>query len=122
MTYAPAPYSERLLFDKSGGQFAFKKTQDVTAILDAAKDARSELKKDTGPAGGRYLGTVPVLIAQQWAKECGYPVGTRGWANYAKTKLADGEWSKLRIHDNTVAPRPKRKPTDKVTPGGVILP
>lgn len=122
MTYAPAPYSERLLFDKSGGQFAFKKTQDVTAILDAAKDARSEFKKDTGPAGGRYLGTVPVLIAQQWAKECGHPVGTKGWANYAKTKLADGEWSKLRIHENKTHTKASRRAGNKTTPGGVILP
>jgi hypothetical protein len=94
-----APYSERLLFDKLDNRFAFKKTQDVTAILEAAKDARDTLRKDTGPAGGRFLGTVPVLIAQQWAKECGFPIGTKGWSNYAKTKLADGEWAKLRIHD-----------------------
>jgi hypothetical protein len=99
--FDPAPYKERLLFDKTGGTFAFKKTQDVSAILDAAKDARDTLRKDTGPVGGRFLGTVPVLIAQQWAKECGFSVGTKGWANYAKTKLADGEWSKLRIHDVT---------------------
>jgi hypothetical protein len=108
--YDPAPYREQLLFDKSGGAFAFKKTQDVSAILDAAKDARDTLRKDTGPIGGRFLGTVPVLIAQQWAKECGFPVGTKGWANYAKTKLADGEWAKLRIHDVTPQrTRPKQR-------------
>jgi len=99
--YDPAPYREQLLLDRSSTAFAFKKTQDVTAILQAAKDARETLKKDTGPVGGRFLGTVPVLIAQQWAKECGFPIGTKGWSNYAKTKLADGEWAKLRIHDVT---------------------
>jgi hypothetical protein len=88
-----------LLFDRSGQQFAFKKSQDVSGILDAAHAAREGLRKDTGPIGGRYIGTVPVLIAQQWAKECGFPIGTKGWSNYAKSKLADGEWAKLRIHD-----------------------
>ena len=115
-----APYSERLLFDKSGGRFAFQKTQNVQGILDAAKDARDQIKKDTGPGHGRFLGTVPVLIAQQWAKECGYSVGTKGWAAYAKTKLADGEWSKLRIHD--IKTTPKRNTGVKMTQGGVILP
>lgn len=116
----PTPYKERLLFDRSGGSFAFRKTQEVQGVLDAAHDARTGLKKDTGPVGGRYLGTVPVLIAQQWAKECGFSVGTKGWANYAKTKLADGEWAKLRIHDIKASPR--RKPDAKTTQGGLILP
>lgn len=116
----PAPYKERLLFDKSGGSFSFKKTQDVQGILDAAQDARTSLKKDTGPAGGRFLGTVPVVIAQQWAKECGYSVGTKGWAAYAKTKLADREWSKLRIH--AIKATPRRRSGEKVTQGGLILP
>ena len=97
-TYAPAPYSERMIVSPSDGTFSFVKTQNVDHVLAAAKDAREQLRKDTGPIQGRYLGTVPVLVAQQWAKECGAAVGTKEWSVYAKKKLADGTWAKLRVH------------------------
>lgn len=95
---ARAPYTEKLVRSNHAGEFAFIKTQDVTEILRAAHEAKDMFKKDTGPVQGRYLGTVPVIIAQQWAKECGHAIGTKEWAKYAKTKLKDGEYSKLRIH------------------------
>jgi len=97
-TYAPAPYSERLIVSPSDGTFSFLKSQNVDDVLSAAKDAREYIRKDTGPIQGRYLGTVPVLVAQQWAKECGAAIGTKEWAGYAKKKLADGTWAKLRVH------------------------
>lgn len=96
--YAPAPYSERLISSRNSDQFSFVKTQDVTGILQAAHEVKDMLKKDSGPIQGRYLGTVPVLIAQQWATECGAAIGTKQWSVYAKKKLQDGEWSKLRVH------------------------
>lgn len=97
-SFPSAPYTERLITSASDGTFSFLKTQDVTPVLDAAKDAREHLRRDTGPIQGRYLGTVPVLVAQQWAKECGAAIGTKEWAAYAKKKLADGTWAKLRVH------------------------
>jgi hypothetical protein len=96
MSERPA-YTTRILRDPEG-RFAFKNTQDVTGILRAAHDARDTLRKDTGPIGGRYLGTIPVLVAQLWAKECGAAIGTKEWAEYAKKKLKDPEWAGFRIH------------------------
>lgn len=98
--FAPAPYRERVLIDPSSakGEFAIVKTQNVKEVLRAAEMARDVLKKDTGPVQGRYLGTVPVLVAQQWAKACGAAIGTKEWAAYAKKQLKDGTWAKLRVH------------------------
>jgi hypothetical protein len=98
MTTPYQPYSERLVLDSDGKSFHFVKRQDVQGVLDAAKDAAEVLRPNTGPAGGKYLGTVPILIAQQWAKECGASVGSREWAKYAKDKLKDGTWARLRVH------------------------
>lgn len=97
---APQPYKERFVFDPSAvnGAFSVIKQQDVTEVLRAAHELPDLIRKDSGPAQGRYLGTVPVIIAEQWAKECDAAIGTKEWAAYAKKKLADGEYRRLRIH------------------------
>lgn len=93
-----SPITEKLYLDSNGTNFHIVKRQNVQQILEAAKDAAEILRPNTGPAGGKYLGTVPVLVAQQWAKECGAAIGSREWAHYAKTKLKDGTWARLRVH------------------------
>lgn len=98
MSLPVQPITERLFLDSDGKSFHFVKKQNVQLIIDAAKDAAETLRPNTGPVGSKYLGTVPVLIAQQWATECGAPVGSREWAKYAKTKLQDGTWARLRVH------------------------
>jgi hypothetical protein len=98
MSLPVQPISEKLYLDADGKSFHFVKRQNVQSILDAAKDAAETLRPNTGPVGSKYLGTVPVLIAQQWSKECGAAIGSREWAAYAKTKLKDGTWARLRVH------------------------
>ena len=92
----PDPIKETFLFD--GDLMRIQKTQQVQHILDAAKDAQEVFRPNTGPVGSKYLGTVPILIAQQWAKECAAAIGTKEWAKYAKQKLQDGTWARLRVH------------------------
>lgn len=91
------PIQERLVFEQD--KFHFVKTQQVEHILDAAKDASEAYRPNSGPAGGKFLGTVPILIAQQWATECGAAIGTKEWAKFAKQKLKDGTWARLRVHE-----------------------
>lgn len=98
MTLPVQPFTERIFLDSDGKSVHFVKRQNVQDVLDAAKDAAESLRPNTGPVGSKYLGTVPVLVAQQWAKECGAAVGSREWAKYAKTKLKDGTWARLRVH------------------------
>lgn len=96
--HAPKPYIERILRSNSTDEFAFIKTQDVTEVLRAAKGAQEMIKKDTGPVQGRYIATVPVIVAEQWARECGAAIGTKEWSKYAKKKLKDPEFSGFRVH------------------------
>lgn len=42
-----------------------------------------------------YLGSIPMVIASQWAKECGSGIGTKEFGEYAKKKLMSGDYSKL---------------------------
>ena len=96
--YPDGSIKEKLVYDSDGKHFHFVKTQSVQQVLEAARDASETLRPNTGPVGSKYLGTVPVLIAQQWSKECGAVIGSKEWAGYAKKKLQDGTWAKLRVH------------------------
>ena len=95
--YEFAPVTEKYVHNGEG-QMQIQKTQNVEHILEAAKGARELIGRNSGPANGRYLGTIPIVIAQHWAVECGAAVGTRPWAVYAKQKLKDPDFAGLRIH------------------------
>lgn len=97
MAYEFAPVKEKFVHNGEGSM-QIQKTQDVEQVLAAAQGARELIGRDSGPAGGRYIGTIPIVIAQHWAKECGAAVGTREWAQYSKIKLKDPNWAGLRIH------------------------
>lgn len=86
---------EKYLYDQHEQVHRVVRTADVQGELDAIAGLREHIVPNTGPAQGKYLGTVPNIIAVQWAKECGAAIGTKEWGKYAKTKLADGTWKKL---------------------------
>lgn len=70
----------------------FLRTQDVTADLQRAAMLRDNIRKG---ADLRLVGTVPMVIAEQWARECGERVGTQGFSEYLKRKLQSGEFARL---------------------------
>lgn len=71
--------------------------QEVEPILDAIKDLPGAVKKDSGHARRRLLGSVPVIIAMEWSTECGAAVGTPEWTAYARKKLKTAEYAYLRV-------------------------
>ena len=78
------------------GCFHIVTEQDCDATIQAVHDAGSVLRRHTGGDGARYMGSVPLVQAQIWAKECGFPVGSRGWTDYSAKKLNSVEFAKLR--------------------------
>lgn len=85
---------EEFVFD--GDKFGFKKTQVVDEIFDGINRVGQRGK---GKADGmQYLGSVPILVAQIWAKQCGAPIGSKEHTAYAKQQLYSGEWAKLKVH------------------------
>jgi len=44
----------------------------------------------------RYLGSVDPITAVNWSKECGHPLFSKEWREYAKQKLMSREFAKFR--------------------------
>ncbi|MFN7002174.1 MAG: hypothetical protein ACK4NW_01945 [Roseinatronobacter sp.] len=76
------------------GKMIVRKTQDVSADI-----ARASLLRDAHRAGGdmRLAGTIPGIVAEAWAAECGHPVGSHEFGEFVKRKLMDGEFAKFRV-------------------------
>jgi len=39
---------------------------------------------------------VPMVVAQQWAVECGAAIGTKQWRQYCSNQLDKAEYARLR--------------------------
>lgn len=76
------------------GKLITLKTQDVSADL-----ARAEQLRETHRSGGdlHLAGTIPMVIAEQWSRDCGHYIGSNEFAEYVRKKLMDGEFAKFRV-------------------------
>lgn len=83
--------------DFNGG-FRIHTEQNCDDTIRAVHDASDLLPRRTAGDGARYMGSVPVVQAYIWAKECGAAVGTREWTEYAAKKLDNGTFSRLRAN------------------------
>jgi hypothetical protein len=50
-----------------------------------------------GDAKARWVGSIPLVIAELWSKECGAAIGTHEYAGYIRKKLSDPDYKKLLI-------------------------
>lgn len=80
-------------YSDAGGNITRKVEQRVDGIHDAIKAAVDAGMHKTKTS--HYLGSIPMVIASQWAKECGSGIGTKEFGEYAKKKLMSGDYSKL---------------------------
>jgi hypothetical protein len=80
------------------GKLTIHKSQDVQSLLDRNKAEADVASKSFGDAGFRKVGSIPMVLAENWAKECGCAVGTAGFAAHVKKKLMDGDYAKLLVH------------------------
>lgn len=71
------------------------RTQDVQFILDDNQRVAQETQHHRGDL--RLAGRIPFVVAEQWARESGSRIGTKEFAEYAKKKMMDGEFAKLRV-------------------------
>lgn len=86
---------EKILFDSDGRTMRIVKTQDVEPLLDALKERSAHYTTNLGGAG-KYLGSVPPIIAVEWSRQCGAAIGTREWTEYARKMLKSGNFDRLR--------------------------
>ena len=85
--------SERVIVED--GKVVIATTQDVQAIVDHNHAIAMDAPKWVGDARWRHVGSIPQVVADQWARECGAGPGTQEFMAYAKKKLQSGEYSKF---------------------------
>ncbi len=79
------------------GRLIVSRQQDVQSLLDANQELASFAPSMHGQAAFRLAGRIPLVVAEQWSRECGEAIGTQGFAAYVKRKLADGDFARLRV-------------------------
>ena len=79
------------------GKLVISRRQDVSALLDDNHELSTVAPSMHGDAAFRLAGRIPLVVAEQWSRECGEAIGTQGFAAYVKKKLADGDFARLRV-------------------------
>ena len=79
------------------GKLIVRRNQDVQSLLDENHELSTFAPSAHGDAKFRLAGRIPLVVAEQWSAECGEAIGTQGFAQYVRRKLADGDFAKLRV-------------------------
>lgn len=87
--------TERMV--EEDGNLIVSRHQNVNALLDDNHELSMTAPSMHGDAKFRLAGRIPLVVAEQWSRECGEAIGTQGFAAYVKRKLADGDFARLRV-------------------------
>ncbi len=87
--------SEKITAEDNKIQVA--RSQDVSGILKEIHDLKDHIPSMHGDAKARWVGSIPLVIAELWSKECGAAIGTHEYAGYIRKKLSDPDYKKLLI-------------------------
>ena len=91
--------TERIIDENDAkNTFHIVKTQDCEAMLNALKELPDHLRHrvDTQDSQ-KHVGTVPNIVALNWAREWGVRLYSREWLTKANDRLKnDPDWSALR--------------------------
>lgn len=93
MTVSTKPY-EQVISDPEHVRVVLR--QECDGIIEGVKAIADVSRRGKGT--NQYLGSVPVVVAEIWAKQCGAPLGSKEFAEYGKKMLLSGDWSKLKAH------------------------
>lgn len=81
------------------GNISIRRTQKAEHVVDALNTLRAEGAGRRALGGaGRYVGSVPLVLAAEWAKECGAAIGTKEFLAYCRRKLQDHDNAKLLVN------------------------
>lgn len=87
--------NERMV--EQDGKLIINRHQDVESLLDDNKALADIAPSAHGDAKFRLAGRIPLVIAEAWATECGCAIGTQGFAEHVRKKLADGDFARFRV-------------------------
>tara|TARA_B100001029_G_scaffold97776_2_gene80402 strand:- start:1653 stop:1937 length:285 start_codon:yes stop_codon:yes gene_type:complete len=75
-----------------------KREQDVQPILQHIHNLNtSDLPNHFGDSRMRYVGEIPLVLAEQWSKESGLGLGSKEFMEYCRKKLQDPDYKKLLV-------------------------
>lgn len=97
MSDAFSHYDVKERMFEQDGKLIVRRNQDVQSLLDENHELSTFAPSAHGDAKFRLAGRIPLVIAEQWSAECGEAIGTQGFAQYVRRKLADGDFAKLRV-------------------------
>ena len=87
----------KLVTDKETGNIWINTVQDVEPILRRNHELSTVLPNHAGDYRWRYVGEIPLVICQQWQKECGAAMGSKEFTEYDKKKLKDPDYKILLV-------------------------
>lgn len=87
--------AERIIEDD--GKLIVSRRQDVQAIIEQNKREAEVMPSMYGEAAYRKVGSIPFVVAEEWAAECGAAIGSKEFALYCKKKLMNGDFAAFRI-------------------------
>lgn len=79
------------------GKLIVSRSQDVEALLKDNQRLANELPSMHGDHAGRFVARVPLVLAEQWSRECGAAIGSQEFGLYMKSKIQSPEYSRLRV-------------------------
>lgn len=79
------------------GKLIVDRHQDIQALIDRNKAEADVAPSMFGQAAVRKIGSIPLVIAEQWSRECGAAIGSKEFSSYCKKKLMDGDFAAFRI-------------------------
>lgn len=86
---------ERIVEDD--GKLIVDRRQDVQSIIEQNKIEAAEAPSMFGQMAVRKVGSIPLVVAEQWSRECGAAIGSKEFALYCKRKLLDGDFAAFRV-------------------------
>jgi len=78
------------------GKIQIVREQDCEG-LQTLKKMRELAPSHSGQDRTRWVGSIPLVMAEEWSRECGAAIGTKEYAQYIKKKLADPDYKKLLV-------------------------
>ena len=80
------------------GNVTIRHSMDVEPVFEGVRMmSQSQLHSPVKDAHGRtYLGSIDPITAVNWAKECGHPLYSKEWREFAKKRLMDRDFAKFR--------------------------
>lgn len=90
--------TEEYGFDPDG-RLVIKRSQEIESLLAMNAHEAEAAPSMFGQAAVRKLGSIPLVIAEEWSRECGAAIGSKEFALYCKRKLMDGDFAKFRIKE-----------------------